>query len=306
MTELGLFGKIPAKGDFVRHNVQSPGARAFESWVSESYDALRGANGEQIQHPVRVVFAPPGTGELLIGIMTPSEDQVGRKFPLVVFAHLSGQDLAESFSVLPLVWGPFLESAVRLGQQAATLELEHVRHGLATLVLPGPVEEARCRDMAERALGAPLSDEIHGRLFDGREALYAYNTFLTACETSRNDLSRGGPATVLDCPIRVDVDLFYWLELSRRVFGAAAYPAYFWVEDPAPRLLLSLGPAPMQMLQFLSTPGLEHQRLWPLRTSRDAAIGAAARALGGTVDGLGGATPLSGWIDAMAGRGAAR
>ena len=41
MAELGFFGKIPAKGDFVRQNVADDAARSFEQWVQESNDALR-------------------------------------------------------------------------------------------------------------------------------------------------------------------------------------------------------------------------------------------------------------------------
>src|SRR5690606_40709800 len=63
---------------------------------------------------------------------------------------------------------------------------------------------------------------------------------------------------------------------SRRVFGfPPAHPAFFWIEDPAPRLLFSLGPAPLVMLQLLANPALEHQRLWPLTTDRAQAVEAA-------------------------------
>src|SRR5690606_36588416 len=86
----------------------------------------------------------------------------------------------------------------------------------------------------------------------------------------------GKAATVLDCPIHVDVDLFVWLELARRVFGfPPAHPSFFWLEDPAPRLLFSLGPAPLLILQFLANPSMEHQRLWPLTTSRSQALDTA-------------------------------
>ena len=134
---------------------------------------------------------------------------------------------------------------------------------------------------------------------------YAYQTFLTACQDAAKT-DPGKAATVLDCPIHVDVDLFVWLELARRVFGfPPAHPSYFWIEDPAPRLLLSLGPAPLPTLQFFANPALEHQRLWPLTTDRTVAIEAAQGVLGPVLAQLGDSAPLASLLDALAQRAAA-
>ena len=53
MAELGFFGKIPAKGDFVRHQVTDDAARSFEQWVQESNDMLRGAGIEPAMRRTR-------------------------------------------------------------------------------------------------------------------------------------------------------------------------------------------------------------------------------------------------------------
>lgn len=307
MPELGLFGKIPAKGDFVRHNVLDDAARSFEQWVQESNDSLRGAGAELPAHPLRLVYTPPGSPQTVVAAMVPSQDQVGRKYPLVIFALAPSVTTGQSYSLLPLAWSSFLDAAVSLAQHAAGMDLDQLRAALPTLPAAGPAELGHAQHVGEKALAHPLLPELHQRLFAGSENMpyYAYQTFLTACQdAAKTDV--GKASTMLDCPIRVDVDLFVWLELARRVFGfPPAHPAYFWVEDPAPRLLVSLGPPPLNALQLLADPALEHQRLWPLTTTRAPAVEAARGTLGPVLAGLNERSSLAGLIDLLAARSAA-
>jgi type VI secretion system protein ImpM len=304
MPELGFFGKIPAKGDFVRHNVVDDAARSFEQWVQESNDALRGAGGELPDHPIRGVFTPPGGAHTILSVLVPSQDQVGRKFPIVIFALTPSAGTGTSYPFLPLAWSAFFEAAVALGKRAATLDVEQLKTAVVALPTAGPLEVMNAQQLGEKTLAHPLSSEIHQRIFGGTDGMhfYAYQTFLTACkDASKND--PGKPATVLDCPIHVDVDLFVWLELARRVFGfPPAHPSYFWIEDPAPRLLFSLGPAPLAILQFMANPTLEHQRLWPLTTQRTQAVDAAKTSLGPALAGVNEQAPLASWMETLVSR----
>lgn len=307
MSELGLFGKIPAKGDFVRHNVVDDAARSFEQWVNESNDALRGAGGEMPDQPIRVVFTPPGSSKTVIAVMVPSQDKVGRKFPIVFFALTSAATTPQDFSAMPLSFSRFLDAAATLGHSAKEMEWDAVRNALQTLPVAGAPERAHASELTRKTLAHPLTDELHQRLFSGADGMhfYAYQTFLTACQDAAKT-DPGKPSTVLDCPIHVDVDLFVWLELSRRIFGfPPAHPQYFWIEDPAPRLLLSLGPAPLNLLQFLAKPEMEHNRLWPLTTKRDKAVDSARQALSSVLSNVSASTPLSGLMDSLAQRASA-
>jgi type VI secretion system protein ImpM len=96
---------------------------------------------------------------------------------------------------------------------------------------------------------------------------------------------------VIDCPVTIDVDLFAWLELSsRHLAWKGGPPSFFWIEEPKPRLLLSLGPVAGQLLVLLANAELDNPRLWPLSTSRPAAIDAAKKALSGKLDPFGDGT----------------
>jgi hypothetical protein len=257
--------------------------------------------------PVRVVFTPPGSPKTVIAAMVPSQDQVGRKYPLVIFALVPSTATASSYSLLPLAASNFLEAAVSLGARAPSLDLEQLRAAVSALPAPGPTDLTHAQQLGEKALGYPLLSEVHQRIFGGVDGmhLYAYQTFLTACQdAARTD--PGKPATMLDCPIRVDVDLFVWLEIARRVFGfPASPPAFFWTEDPSPRLLISLGVPPLHALQFAANPALEHQRLWPVTTQRPQAIEAARGALGPSFAALNEHAPLAGLFEVLAQRSAA-
>jgi hypothetical protein len=254
-----------------------------------------------------VVFTPPGSSHTVVAVLVPSQDQVGRKFPIVLFALTPSAPMSQSYSVVPVAWSAFFDAAVALGRRAATLDVDQLKQALAILPIPGPTDSMQAQTMCERALRDPLLPELHHRLFGASDAmhLYAYQTFLTACQdAAKND--PGKAATVLDCPNHVDVDLFVWLELARRVFGfPPAHPSFFWIEDPAPRLLLSLGPAPLTMMQFLANPSLENQRLWPLQTSRTQAVDSARNTLGPVLSTLGAEAPLAGLMETLAQRAAA-
>lgn len=304
MPELGLFGKIPAKGDFIRHNVASPTARAFEQWVQESNDALRGAGGELPAHTIRVMFTPAGSDTTVLGVLVPSEDKVGRKFPVALFVETPVSDARDGLSALPVGWSAFLDGAAALGRRAKELDFDQLRAALPALPQPSPPELARAKEVCDKALTHPLPAEVHARLFAARPGLhlYAYQTFLTACQdAAKNDPSK--PATVLDCPIHVDVDLFFWLELTRRVFGfPPAHPQALWIEDPSPRLLVSLGPASLQLLSFLAKPDMTHNRLWPLTTDRDKAIEAAQSTLGPALAHVGEHAPFGALLESLVAR----
>lgn len=307
MPELGLFGKIPAKGDFIRHNVVDDAARSFEQWVQESNDALRGAGGDLPDQAIRAVFTPPGAANTVVAALVPSQDSVGRKFPIVIFTLAPSNQTGQAYSMMPYAWSGFLEAAVNLGKRAATMDADALKASIAALPTPGPIELMNSQQLCDKALSHPLTSEVHDRIFRGADAMhmYAYQTFLTACQDSgKND--PGKAATVLDCPIHVDFDLFVWLELARRIFGfPPAHPAFFWTEDPSPRLLLSLGPAPLSILQFMANPSLEHQRLWPLTTQRTQAVDAARTALGPFLANVNDGAPLAALMDTLAQRAAA-
>jgi type VI secretion system protein ImpM len=94
-VEIGLFGKLPSHGDFLRRRASDAFVDAWDGWLRECLAASREALGERwldvyLTSPAwRFVCAAGTCGPApVIGLMVPSVDRVGRYFPLTLVANL--------------------------------------------------------------------------------------------------------------------------------------------------------------------------------------------------------------------------
>jgi type VI secretion system protein ImpM len=96
----GLFGKLPAKRDFVAVNAQRRFLEVWENWLQASVATSKQLLGPQWNEvynraPIwRFWLGADFCGEAMIGAFAPSIDGVGRPFPLTVFAGEGQQSLA--------------------------------------------------------------------------------------------------------------------------------------------------------------------------------------------------------------------
>jgi type VI secretion system protein ImpM len=96
----GLFGKLPAKRDFVAANAPRRFLETWEPWlqagVAASKQTLAAAWAESYNRaPIwRYWLGANFCGEALIGAFMPSVDGVGRAFPLTIFAFKDDGALA--------------------------------------------------------------------------------------------------------------------------------------------------------------------------------------------------------------------
>jgi type VI secretion system protein ImpM len=96
-VEVGLFGKLPSHGDFLRRRTSEAFVDAWDGWLRECLAASRDALGERwldlyLTSPAWRFAAAAGAcgSEPVIGLMVPSVDRVGRYFPLTLVAPLPG------------------------------------------------------------------------------------------------------------------------------------------------------------------------------------------------------------------------
>jgi type VI secretion system protein ImpM len=119
----GLFGKLPARGDFVRENLPRDFTDIWDAWLQRGLaDTQRRPRDEWraawLEAPVWRFMLPPGlcgrTG--VLGLWLPSVDKVGRYSPLTIAAAAPGD-------WLPYVGAmtAFLAAAEQAGRDA----LEH-------------------------------------------------------------------------------------------------------------------------------------------------------------------------------------
>ena len=111
--DVGLFGKLPSHGDFLRRRVSDAFMGRWDGWLQQSIAAsLSEAGGDWLDlyltSPAwRFVCGAQGvTQHCLAGVMVPSVDRVGRYYPLTVVCELSD-------------WGGYLPSPAALAVQCA-------------------------------------------------------------------------------------------------------------------------------------------------------------------------------------------
>jgi type VI secretion system protein ImpM len=126
--EVGLYGKLPSHGDFLRRRTADAFVDAWDAWLQESMAASRAALSDRwldlyLTSPAWRFACGEGVcgPDPVVGVMVPSVDRVGRYFPLTLVAVLP-RDVGV-LNAATAATG-FFESAERL--LVETLEAEHV------------------------------------------------------------------------------------------------------------------------------------------------------------------------------------
>jgi type VI secretion system protein ImpM len=276
---VGLFGKIPSQGDFLRQNVADPAAQLLVAWLQESIEPVYRARLPLPPAPVRFLFRAPDAPSALVGVMVASGDKVGRIFPLCAFAPVPARALATGYPAVAASYRPFLDAAEAMLQAASGLDAAALGARARELAPPDP--ERAGEEAARRSAASERARDLVDRLFGDLPPLaaaYALTTLDAATRPVRaREPARAGLA--LDCPAERDVDLWAWLELARRSLGWAAPPPFFWTAGAPGRIIISLGAAGPSVLVHLCDPTRPGPKVWPLRTLQPAAIEAARRAL---------------------------
>lgn len=134
----GLFGKLPAHGDFVRRALPRGFTDPWDEWLSRGMEAARAALGEdwaaawEATPPWRFRLAPGACGpQAVMGVLVTSADLVGRRFPLTLAAVLPAAALPA-----PPEWYAALEEAA-LAARAGGMDAD----ALAARLPPAPPDD---------------------------------------------------------------------------------------------------------------------------------------------------------------------
>lgn len=146
MSGPGVFGKLPARGDFLVHGLSASFTEPWHGWLARGMLAARGALGErleavwQVAPAWRFALAPGLAGpEAVVGVLVPSVDAVGRAFPLTL--ALLAREPPDPLALLVRPgWLDRLEAAARRAL-APRLQLEAWLQELDALA-PGELQPA--------------------------------------------------------------------------------------------------------------------------------------------------------------------
>lgn len=125
LAEIGFFGKIPARGDFVRSGLPGSFINPWDSWLQSVLPESRAVLGDGwlsawLEAPVWRFLIHPGIcgSAAVLGVFMPSVDRVGRHFPLTCVR------LGTNSAGLAATGGGFLEAAEAAGIAALTDDID--------------------------------------------------------------------------------------------------------------------------------------------------------------------------------------
>jgi len=157
----GIFGKLPARGDFISRRMPGDMSERLHALLLETLTAGRRSHGEAWLNAYLTapIWRFAATGRCLgrsavVGLIMPSVDQVGRHFPVVVLYRLSGDAGA---AALLAEAGDWLDA---LNEE---LDIDALESGLAALPPPEPTR------FEPPGAGAQAGQELPWRIDLGAE-----------------------------------------------------------------------------------------------------------------------------------------
>jgi type VI secretion system protein ImpM len=201
-AQCGLFGKLPARGDFVRAGLPRGFVQPWDDWLQVAIAGSKAQLGEKwlpawMEAPIWHFALPPGVcgDDAVLGVWMPSVDRAGRHFPLTL-AMVLPRALPDPAQV-----ADFLARAEAAGLAALQYELapDAVMARLApeTALLEAPAAAPDLAPLAARQAlwwteGSPL---VPAGQRTGM-ALPTVSEFITMLDATSTTDSAAAPATV--------------------------------------------------------------------------------------------------------------
>ncbi len=115
--QIGLYGKLPAHGDFIKRHLNSTFINVWDEWLQHFISASQEQIGEDwlniyLTSPIWQFVFSPGVidSNMWAGIIMPSVDRVGRYFPISIVQQLPASESAVNFSLHQDSWYQQLET----------------------------------------------------------------------------------------------------------------------------------------------------------------------------------------------------
>jgi len=192
-NSVGLFGKLPAHGDFIYRNLPSNFINAWDAWLQGFVGSSQEQIGETwldvyLTSPIWRFVLSEGVvdGNYWAGIMLPSVDRVGRYFPFSVAARLPAN--ANPFDVIKQNdWYEAIEQAAlkalsgQLQIDDLAVELNQHKYELDTAYKLGAAIPEKQGTLIHLQHDAAPVDSVYPFLLDAvcKEQLVSYSLWAT-------------------------------------------------------------------------------------------------------------------------------
>ncbi len=263
MSGAGMFGKVPAFGDFISVGTGTPAYRDFEQWLEQSNDAMAERGILMGKDPLGFMTRHPDSGRLQVGILVGSVDSVGRTFPLGMFYEVEPSGMA--LGGVPHAMAMELSRLASIARKARDHHHEEIKESVRAL--PVPTEETlTIRSSAQmHRLCIPKAKILLDRVFGGEDgACYGAEVILRACELAPG--RKHSTPLLLEAQVGTDIELMFLIEAVDALSGGVQPGTVMW-EVRSRRVVLVLGKPDRYLLALMVGNG-EADRLWPVRTDR--------------------------------------
>ena len=294
-TEVGkveAFGKIPSQGDFVRTPSPSDELLAFEQWLARAMERAedRGGNAfkDAFQKGPSFGFVWSGALDkkqraLVGGVMQPSTDAVGRRFPVVIAAALpAGPFHAQPHATALVLHEFFHEAADAAGRARGMRSKEEFHAQVAAVHAPRADGSVATRLEGYDAWAKSSAHEVWEQLFGDdaeRASRWALYMLVEAVKPYRG---QEAPPLSLGMRVPLGADRRHtsalWIDLVRSAAGwKATVPSLFvpLAREDRSALIQLGGDPPASVLEDLYTPDEDSDAVCDATPKADAKLPAS-------------------------------
>ncbi|MGD0525749.1 MAG: type VI secretion system-associated protein TagF [Polyangiaceae bacterium] len=243
---VAVFGKTPRMGDFLRVGSGGPAGEALEQWVEQGLGMAEARRNNYwpsayaVGQTYAFVFRPPrstGSKEALVGVIKPSIDAVGRRFPLVVYSTALPRASVPWPHMLPIALGDFFDAAATLLLEADNVTgIADMQAAMRHVPMPRLVDADRSAQEYEAwAAATPLS-QAWNVVYGGEQAMSVPRSVHTILEAVAPFRGEEQPATKLGLRLPLGpggvAAAAFWLDTVRRLARTPAeVRTCFWCFD---------------------------------------------------------------------------
>lgn len=220
------FGKLPARGDFLRSTQQGLLTQRLDQWLSQGLDLMavdpRWKEVYDQAGPAPFVLFNVRGRAMLVGYLQPSADVSGRRYPFVLTGSLELEGRPGLWVLAPLFLESLWRDLAQAGRQALQAEeparqLEELAVRAWSLEIDGSGQQAALQDFLEDqnlgTLQALLRQGGHPAM-DLHKAMVALGLLLQPVPASGvSSLDRGLSLPLPDDPLYSGLVASFWLTL---------------------------------------------------------------------------------------------
>lgn len=273
-ASIGFFGKIPARGDFIKAGSNIPLLTLLDDWLAQSMDLLAADPRWKITYdatmPLHFAFIGPRRNRAIGGHIVASRDQAQRRFPFLMMSTIEVSEPEEFVPSCPLIlsrlWNR-LETLVCgiLSAADPTNSLQAISSTVVDLGLGATAYDASFTDFLEIQTVGRLEAMIHQTGYKGsiRKLLLALGLLLQpvmASNTTRLEKSLVLPLP-LD-PLYQYLVAAFWLHLITPFLLRADFEMAIFITrlNDKPSMVIGFSGASARTLQAIIDPqiGIQH------------------------------------------------